>query len=513
MRLRLPVAIFVCALASCHSAGVQNTLPSNVAENPNVNPRPSKPDVTPGTCAQRVNDTLAKIEECMTRWSLWHHLKQFQIIADEHPGPLGHGNRNTGTSGYKASVDYVSELMREAGYHVTIQPYKYETSVLTGTPAFAVSGKNYTYEKDWFVASLSGGGALTASVEPPSGSSDGCSPNDFADFKSGNVALLQRGACDFDTQVANAQAAGAAGAILYNDVLDEGAYEARLTAPVAIPVIGVASNAVGTELLRRYARGAASVRIEIRRRHKSDIDYNVIADSAYGDPHHVVAIDAHLDSIYGAGMLDNASGSTTILEIGLNMAKTLTRNRLRYIWFGGEEIGLLGSRYYTKHLTKPQLHNLVFDVDVDVTATPNFDVLVADPKYARKVKEFPKNVVPQSEVGNAAFYDYFKSAGIISRPAWFGNNGTDSLSFSLVGVPDTGILTNQDCCKHTWEVALWGGFLGNYEGDIPSRNGGCVDYPHRWCDNLSNNDPFVLEFISKATAGVTFKLANHHFTW
>lgn len=450
----------------------------------------------------------------MTRWALWHHLTQFQVIADEHPGPLGHGNRNTGTPGYKASVAYVAKLMRQAGYNVTIQAYDYRKEDLAGSPIFAVDRKEYAYERDWYVARLSGSGTVTATVAPPSGSADGCSANDFARFQSGDVALVERGACDFDTQVADAQAAGARAVILYNDASDEIAYEARLTDPVTIPVIGVASNAVGSELLHRYFAGAApSVRIEVRRHHKSDIDYNVIADSPYGDPTHIVVIEGHLDSIYGAGMLDNASGSTSILEVALNMAKTHTRNRLRYIWFGGEEIGLLGSKYYTTHLTKTQLHQIAFDVDVDVTATPNFDVLVADPKYARKVKEFPKNVVPESEIGNAEFYDFFKSAGIISRPAWFGNNGTDSLSFSFVGVPDSGILTQQDCCKHSWEVALWGGFLGNYEGKIPSHNGGCVDNPDRWCDNLSNNDPFVLEFISKAVAAVTFKLANHHFTW
>jgi hypothetical protein len=32
--------------------------------------------------------------------------------------------------------------------------------------------------------------------------------------------------------------------------------------------------------------------------------------------------------------------------------------------------------------------------------------------------------------------------------------------------------------------------------------------PHRWCDNLSNNDPFVLELASKAVAYVVLKLAN-----
>jgi hypothetical protein len=35
-----------------------------------------------------------------------------------------------------------------------------------------------------------------------------------------------------------------------------------------------------------------------------------------------------------------------------------------------------------------------------------------------------------------------------------------------------------------------------------------VDYPDRWCDNLSNNDRFVLGFVSKGVAYVTHKLAN-----
>ncbi|MBV8583692.1 MAG: M28 family peptidase [Candidatus Eremiobacteraeota bacterium] len=243
-------------------------------------------------------------------------------------------------------------------------------------------------------------------------------------------------------------------------------------------------------------------------KHKTFVDYNVIADSPYGDPGRVVVIEGHLDSIFGAGMLDNASGSTTMLEVARAMAKTRTRNHLRYIWFGGEELGLFGSRHYTTTLSASDLRHVVFDVDVDVTATPNFDILVADPQYASNVKKFPPNVVPQSKVGNDDFAQFFNVGGVVSQPAVFGNDGTDSNSFSLVGVPDTGILTNQDCCKKAWEKHFWGGFAGNYEGDIPSFNGGCVDRPFRWCDNLSNNDPFVLQLASRAVAYVTFALAN-----
>jgi hypothetical protein len=492
-------------------------------QTPAARPNPSFPRAisvaSSATCEGRVNDTLAKLEACIRRASLWRHLSQFQRVADENPGPNGHGNRNTGTSGYAASVAYVAALMRQAGYNVTIQQYNYRALSVRGTPEFSAPSRGYSFEHDWFVARGSAGGTLTAPIEPPTGSASGCSLGAFARFSRGNIALIKRGTCAVDTQVANAQAAGASAVILYNmppEPDEDGelplggdAYEARLTEPTTIPVIGVVSYGVGADLLHQYRLGRKpSVHIDIHMRIKSGLDYNLIAESPFGDPNRVVVLDAHLDAIFGAGMLDNASGSTTILEIALNLAKTPTHNRLRYIWFGGEEIGLLGSHYYTKHLTPAEVHRIVFDVDADVTATPNFDILVADPEFAHNHKRFPPNVVPQSKIGNEYFAAFFEKGGVVSRPARFGNDGTDSNAFSLVGVPNTGILTQQDCCKHAWEIALWGGFLGNYEGDIPRHNGGCVDNPHRWCDNLSNNDPFVLELVSKAVAYVTFKLAN-----
>ncbi len=351
-------------------------------------------------CQTRANNTSEKLLECIQVPSLWSHLAQFQKISDEHKGTDGHGNRDTGTAGYKASVDYVAKLMRQAGYHVTIQTYPYTNSGITRRPQFGMPGERDALARDWFAARPSGPSAA---------------------------------------------------------------------------------------------------------------DYNLIAESPFGDPNHTVVVEAHLDSIYGAGMLDNASGSTTILEIALNMAKTSTRNRLRYIWFGGEEIGLLGSAYYTQHLSSAQRKKIAFDIDMDVTATPNFDMWIADPAFAYNVSQFPPNVVPESKIGNKFFADFFKSAGVVSQSSSFGNSGTDSNSFALIGIPNSGILTRQDCCKDAAEVAIWGGFLGNYEGSVPGNDGGCADYPGRWCDNLSNNDPFVLGLASKASAYVTLKLANHVF--
>ena len=85
--------------------------------------------------------------------------------------------------------------------------------------------------------------------------------------------------------------------------------------------------------------------------------------------------------------------------------------------------------------------------------------------------------------------------------------GTDAFSFNQIGIPASGVLTGQDCCKTQEEVDLFGGFLGNYEGNVPSFDGGCVDNPFRWCDNLDNNDPQVLTFMSKAFGDMVVRMA------
>ncbi|MGI8841611.1 MAG: M28 family peptidase [Caulobacteraceae bacterium] len=493
-------------------------------------PPPAGPGPTNKACESRVNDTAAKLVECIQEEPLYDHLVAFQAISDRNPGPGGRGNRDPGQPGYEASVDYVAKLMRQAGYRVTIQSYEYADFAVAGVPTFDVAGRDYRFGDDWYVARLSGQGAPNARVRPvggivtdPAGNPrGGCSRTDFAGFVRGNIALIERGGCALDIKVANAEVAGAAGVILFNypGASDRpnsrgapgpgDAYPALLKSAASIPVVGVASYAVGADLDRLYlAGGAPAARLDIEvRSGPRKVDYNLIADSPFGDPNHVVVVDAHLDSIYGAGILDNASGSATIIEIALKLAKTSTRNQIRYIWFGGEEIGDLGSLYYTKTLSPPALKKIVFDIDSDVTATPNYDILVADPRFANDVARFPPNVVPQSERGNDYFYAYFKAKGLPSRPSPFGNDETDSNSFSLVGVPNTGILTQQDCCKSQKEVEIWGGFRGDYEGKVPGFHHACVDLPHRHCDNIDNISPYVMEFISKAFAHVTFDLAN-----
>jgi hypothetical protein len=240
-------------------------------------------------------------------------------------------------------------------------------------------------------------------------------------------------------------------------------------------------------------------------------DYNVIAESPGGDPNHVVVVDAHLDAIFGEGMLDNASGSTTILDIAQMMKNVTPRNKLRFIWFGGEELGLIGSKFYVNNLSSTERNKIGYDLDADVTATPNFLIGVVDPSArdlfgtGNTLGTFPNRVYKPSTIARDMAVTFLNSLG--KNHEFISPTGTDAFSFNSIGVPASGVLTGQDCCKSQNEVHLFGGFLGNFEGNVPSFDGGCVDNPFLWCDNLSNNDPNVLTFMSQTFANMVVQMA------
>jgi Zn-dependent M28 family amino/carboxypeptidase len=487
--------------------------------------------ITPAQCDARANDTPSKLIECIQTADLWNHMKAFQRIATQNPGPDGHASRNSGEPGYRASVDYVAARMRAAGYDVTIQPYKFLYYAYLGIPTFAEvspSPHTYTLNVDWGPGQSTG--TANAAIRPAGGiilppdptgstSTSGCTAADFSSSTAGRIALIQRGGCNFGVKVQNAQAAGAVGVIIFNegnpgrtDLLIGSMVDAAGN-PI-VPTIPVAFTTFsgGTALLDQYRAGPAPVmNITIKAIvDPNRDDWNVIAESKGGDKNHIVVVDAHLDAIYGAGMLDNASGSATILDVAEKMKNVQPLNKLRFIWFGGEELGLLGSAYYVNNLSSSDLSHIGYDLDADVTATPNYTIGVLDPAgpdlfSGVSTNTFPNRVYKASTVARDQAIAYFDSVGL--NHELFSPEGTDAISFNEVGIPASGLLTGQDCCKNQNEVDLFGGYLGNFEGKIPSFDGGCVDNPFLWCDNLSNNDPRVLTFMSKAFATMVVQMA------
>jgi Zn-dependent M28 family amino/carboxypeptidase len=491
--------------------------------------------ITSAECAARVNDTPSKLVECIQTDDLWNHMKAFQQIADENPGPDGHASRNSGEPGYKASVDYVAQVMKDAGYNVTIQTYKFFYFAFTAIPLFSEvspTAHDYVLGDEWGAGQSLG--TTTASLQPAGGiiipptatssSTSGCTMADFTGFMPGRIALIQRGGCNFGVKVLNAQAAGATGVTIFNegnpgrtDLLVGSLVDAAGNRIVPTIPVAFTTFAVGSDLLTQYQHAvAANAALPVMKISVQGVvdpnrdDYNVIAESKGGNKNHVLVVDAHLDAIFGAGMLDNASGSATILDIAQMMKNVNPLNKLRFIWFGGEELGLLGSINYVNNLSSTEASHIGYDLDADVTATPNYVVGVLDPAgpdlFGRTVTQtFPNRVYKASTIARDQAINYFNSIGL--NHELFSPVGTDAISFNNIGIPASGLLTGQDCCKSQDEVNLFGGFTGNFEGTVPGTDGGCVDNPFLWCDNLANNDPNVLTFMSKAFADMTVRMA------
>jgi Zn-dependent M28 family amino/carboxypeptidase len=207
------------------------------------------PKVSPA-CDTRVNNTHAKLMECITLEGVREHQAALQSIADENGG-----NRAAGTPGYDASVAYVVDKMEAAGYDVTLDEFPF--TYLAPATLQQLAPTSAEYETGPYTGT--GYGSVTGAVTPvdinlamPRANTSGCEAADFAGFTAGNIALVQRGTCPFAAKAANAQAAGASAVIIFNqgnDPTREGLIVGSLVpgAPISIPVVG-ASFADGQAL-------------------------------------------------------------------------------------------------------------------------------------------------------------------------------------------------------------------------------------------------------------------------
>ena len=108
---------------------------------------------------------------------------------------------------------------------------------------------------------------------------------------------------------------------------------------------------------------------------------NVIAESKSGRSDRVVISGAHLDSVpAGPGINDDGSGTATQIEVAQEMAELdlKLRNKVRFIWFSGEEQGLFGSDFNADDLTKAERGNVIAMLDFDMLASPNYALLIYD---------------------------------------------------------------------------------------------------------------------------------------
>lgn len=112
----------------------------------------------------------------------------------------------------------------------------------------------------------------------------------------------------------------------------------------------------------------------------------------HGESNEAVVIGAHYDHLgrdgkkvfYGAD--DNASGTAVVIEMGRRFAKKPAKRTLVLVAFSGEEMGVLGSRYYVNH--PAVLETPVAMVNLDMVGRLRETLIVFGADTGDKFKEF-----------------------------------------------------------------------------------------------------------------------------
>ena len=447
------------------------------------------------------------LRSAVTPAGIQRHLKALQQIANRNGG-----TRASGTSGYDASAAYVADKLSEAGYGVTVQPFDFpffQELVVPEAQRLSPNPKAYVHGTDFITMEYSGSGDISGPLVPTNDvvvpaastantSTSGCETSDFTPAPAEPaVALIQRGTCTFALKAENAAAAGYDAAVIFNEGQPgrQEAVNGTLGGPgIEIPVIG-ATYAVGAENYELTLSGPVSFRVLTSTLSETRRTSNIIADTPGGRADRTVVVGAHLDSVpEGPGINDNGSGSATVLEIAVQLARLGVQptNRVRFAFWGAEESGLLGAEHYVSSLSRQELNDIELNLNFDMVGSPNFVRFVYDGDGSATGIKGPSGSGSIEEV----FLNYFASQDLPVEPTAF-DGRSDYDAFTSVGIPAGGLFTGAEGVKTTEEAAVYGGTAG-------------VSYDpcyHQACDTTKNISPVAIDQMSDAAAHATLVFA------
>ncbi|MEX5256465.1 M28 family peptidase [Kocuria arenosa] len=232
------------------------------------------------------------------------------------------------------------------------------------------------------------------------------------------------------------------------------------------------------------------------------VTYNVLADTPTGDPGSTVLLGAHLDSVpESPGLNDNSSGAAGVLAVAEALAGTDTRNRVRFAWWGAEEVNLNGADHYVSDLRANDpgaFDDIALYLNLDMIGSPNYGRFVYDGDTSGGGWHDDSVEAPAgSEAIEVAFKGYFESVSMAVEEVPL-DDGSDHLVFAGAGIPVGGLFTGDTGEKTRQQADRYGGEAG-------------TDYDpcyHSACDDLDNVDLQVLEEMSDATAAVVLGFAS-----
>lgn len=356
-----------------------------------------------------------------------------------HIAHLAAEPRVAGTEAEWEAVEYIEEKFNSYGYETEIQPFKFENYY---APKVSVTAGGETLSSNSFTYTPNG--VVTADlVYAGLGTVSDVEGMDL----SGKIALIQRGEISFTEKVLNAAKAGASAVIIFNNA--PGVINGTLGEANDDYVPAVALSQDDGEKLKTVLSEGQTISATVSvtdGRIVEETSHNVIAvkkpTQKKKATDQIIVVGAHHDSVDGApGANDDASGVAASLELARVIANMPTDTEIRFVTFGAEELGLIGSYEYVDSLSQNERDRIVGMWQMDMVGSRDAGELVMF------TVDGEKNTVT----------DLSAAAGVrTGTPLTYGQEGrSDHVPFYEAGIPSALFIHNPvEPWYHTPEDSL-----------------------------------------------------------
>ncbi len=346
--------------------------------------------------------------------------------------------RKSTTAGELATAEFIAGELRSFGYDAEVQGFELQV-VDDAEPWLRVTSEEDRVIESRFLFGT-GFGDVEGRLEHAGLGMEADFPEEGMD---GAVALVERGAINFETKATNAIAAGALAVIIYNN--EPGNFSGTVQSEGRAPVLSV-SQEDGQALLATMETGKVTVRVRVLTLDRES--RNVVATkegTIPGAPSIVVGAHYEGDDLSVAAN-NNAAGTGALLAVAHALKDDEFPINVTFVAFGASDLGLIGAQHFVSGLLAEDTVNVPLMINLDVVGSGERAIVAGDPviqlETLRLGTELGVMVSPGNEPeGGISDHAVFEAVGIPSV-FFFGddisrvNTPEDTLEFvdaALVG--------------------------------------------------------------------------------
>ena len=193
--------------------------------------------------------------------------------------------------------------------------------------------------------------------------------------------------------------AGAVAVVLSRKHGEPTPYQPLYAVDALVPALFL-SKEEGTQLLDLAAQTEGLI-VSVHTESELVESRNVIAELK-GSGDGVVIVGAHYDTVpeTETGANDNASGTAVILALAQALSEEQLPFTVRFLSFGAEEKGLLGSSHYVASLSDAELGRLQAMLNFDVVGSGGYTAVSGDPQLTEEALNLAEGLKLQAQAGS-----------------------------------------------------------------------------------------------------------------